>query len=110
MSTKLKRVFRVPIVGWLCGVVAVLVLVLWYQIKRARLLAARLRVEAELRAVRKSHETLIKEHLEGNIRRNSNTGSELAKMERERLHVIKSLKHKAKNLEGLSDAFNDVFK
>ncbi len=110
MLRKIKKIFKVPFFGWVLGGFTVLLLLFWYQLKRARLLAARLKVESELRTVRRSHEALIKQALEGNVKHKSETGQQLLKMERQRLQIVKAIKHKAKNLEGLSDAFNDVFK
>ena len=60
---------KIPVVGWLVGLIALLFFVLIIVAKRLWLAQARLRVESSLRHAGKQRETAIKHILEGHRQR-----------------------------------------
>ena len=104
-----KQIAKIPIAGWLIGVVVVLALFVWFLMLKARTLAARLRVESGLRTVRRHHETYIRTQLDANTIAHKKTALQWHKLEQNKLKEIRQLQKETATNKGLSDAFNRVF-
>ena len=108
--TWLLKLRKVPLLGWLVGIIAVLIASLIWSVKHASSKERQLRVSMQISSARKSHEKALSKVDEGNKLARAQVqaiqAAEVGKLESKRDEIRKAGRE---NSQGLADMVNVMF-